>query len=157
MSLAVAYLAVANLTVTHLAVATLTVVHLAIANVTITYLTVSPPRCRHLHYHLLSPDSPLSLSLISLSPISFSSTLLSMLGWPRARDGTSRTRAWDGIRHFYIAWAHPIHLLRDPGPSHIENGKTRAHPIFSFSFPVPSHPVPVMGPGWDGPGYQSVS
>jgi hypothetical protein len=72
------------------------------------------------------------------------------LGWPRARDGTSRSWAWDGTRHFSITRARPTGLLRIPGPSHIIQSITRAHPIPTFGFPVPSHPMTGMGPGRDG-------
>src|ERR1700735_4850986 len=72
------------------------------------------------------------------------------LGWPRARDGTSRSWAWDGTRHFSITRARPTGLLRIPGPSHIIQSITRAHPILTFGFPVPSHPMTGMGPGRDG-------
>ena len=38
----------------------------------------------------------------------------------------------------------------NPGPSHIIQSITRAHPIPTFGFPVPSHPMTGMGPGRDG-------
>jgi hypothetical protein len=63
---------------------------------------------------------------------------------PRDRDGTSRSWARDGTRHFSIIRHRSA---KEPGPI---QSRIRAHPIPRFGFPVPSHPILIMGPGRDG-------